>query len=244
MKLNKYTTFVSNHILAYSVFYFLFINLLFPFIIGIVVAIVSPNSIVNGMIPQQYTFLIYACGFLLFVASSFNLLKTQFQIFRLKLRENFGIIFSGLFKMLVSGLVINTAIEMITSLSTSSNQEGLNGIAGTSPLLFIFISLVFAPFCEELLFRGAYYFALEKSGFSERLATLISSVSFGFIHVLAIFLTLVTTGGNVGEMLYLVTYSVMGYFFVQTAKRTNNIWGSIILHMIYNSVAVLAVLMI
>lgn len=84
---------------------------------------------------------------------------------------------------------------------------------------FVAITIIVAPFAEELLFRGILYPAIKQAGFP-RLALWGSSVAFSGIHLnLAIFLPLL----------------VLALVLVWLYEKTDNLLAPIVAHALFNA---------
>lgn len=134
--------------------------------------------------------------------------------------------------MLVNILTNIFLVEVLNIQGNSANQELVEILIGQMPLLMAISTTVFAPILEELVFRGGLYLGL-KQRIGGKLATLISSASFGLIHVTSELLS----SGNWVEVFLIIPYIVMGYFMLDAVKKTDSLWGGILLHFINNLVA-------
>lgn len=122
---------------------------------------------------------------------------------------------------------------LIIPLSTLANaismlfvDNAVNEIAGDVldvPFVIMFsIMAVFGPFCEELVFRGAYFRGLRKSGniFG---AILLSAVLFALMHL------------NFNQAAYAV---LLGIMMALAAEATGSTTTSFIVHMLFNGQSV------
>lgn len=142
------------------------------------------------------------------------------------------------FPLYLSLLVITPVIQLITNKQTSQNQLIIEEAFGQSPWLIAITALVMAPIVEEVVFRGALYRTLRNHR-SYWFAIVISSVSFGFVHVFQSLLT-----GNYQDLFSIILYSAMGFFFVKAYEETGSIFPAIFLHLIVNSVGVLVIYLV
>ncbi|MBQ6841562.1 MAG: CPBP family intramembrane metalloprotease [Bacilli bacterium] len=113
--------------------------------------------------------------------------------------------------------------------ATSVNQQ----VAESLPMLYIVpMSVLYAPFVEEILFRGA----LRRFIKNDKLFILISGISFGLLHTLA--------EATVFDMLLLsLPYAILGSFFAYLYAKTNNITTSMMAHFFHNSLACVMMLL-
>lgn len=140
--------------------------------------------------------------------------------------------------MFLANFIVSPLVAMlIESLGGSSqpiNQESLIAMKGIGfPMYFVF-AVIAGPIKEELLFRGLIFRKLiNKNRFA---AYAVSSLLFGLMHL--------TTEMVTGEwimMLNLIIYAGMGLFFAYIYEKTNNIKAAMYLHMLWNTMGVLAI---
>ena len=95
-------------------------------------------------------------------------------------------------------------------------------ISSPLPVMLLLVG-VYAPICEELVFRGYIFQNLKKSG---RLiaSAVISGLLFGLIHL------------NFNQALYA---AVMGIIFALAVDACGSLWSSVIMHMLLNSLEVI-----
>lgn len=89
---------------------------------------------------------------------------------------------------------------------------------GTDAIAYMFLSLIFAPVAEELLFRGIFYNAIKQVA-PVWLAYIFSSLGFAIMH---------------GTIVHMIVGFTCGMFLVMAYERTGNIIWCMILHSIYN----------
>ena len=130
----------------------------------------------------------------------------------------------GFLGMMVSNFIINiySPVEM------AANEQGVREIIDAVPILSLFSICLFAPVAEELIFRKSF-----KDCFNNKwLFVLISGFAFGFLHVIGSF-------GSLYELLYIVPYASLGIAFAMIYHKTNNIFSSIFVHCMHNTILVL-----
>ncbi len=167
--------------------------------------------------------------------------------------EDFNRISGKTFAFGAMGLGITYAGSLIGSLflsiigvtnwkSDSSNQQAIDEMFSTSPLnliiLFVVIVII-APILEELIFRKAIFKQFKK----RNLALIVSSLSFGLLHVIssatAVLIQIprgtATFLDFVLELIYVIPYSLMGIGMgIAYIKSSNNICAPIFTHMLNN----------
>lgn len=132
----------------------------------------------------------------------------------------------GLLFLFVSGVIA----AMLAQLGVQQDQARQFPIAGTGPLAaagILAAGVVFAPFAEEVFFRGFIFQAMaERKGWIRGLT--YSSVLFALVHAnVAAFLPLA-----VGAAILAVAY-----------KRTGTLWVPIVAHGVNNAFALMVLLL-
>lgn len=145
-------------------------------------------------------------------------------------KENIYIAFKnwlcGLLIMMISNIIISFIIRGIAT-NESANRDLLKVLPLTSSIIMIFI----APLLEEITFRAAFKKAFDKW----YLYCLVTGSFFGFAHIIASF----TTGFNPLELLYIIPYGAMGFFFAKAFYDTDNIYTSFLAHCFHNFIQIL-----
>jgi uncharacterized protein len=159
----------------------------------------------------------------------FGSLRADFGFF-VDLRRDWLMIPFGLGVEIVAGI----ALLPITSLLDHTPQnvvDELDKAHGAKLFVLVVTALVFAPVIEELFFRGLLLRSLQRR-LSAPYAVAISALAFGLTH-------LVGGWGSGAVMPALVALGMISGIF---AVRTGNLSRSILLHVGFNLLAVLAVL--
>ena len=182
----------------------------------------SNEFISNCSLMLIYTLLLLIIG-LFFIPN----LVEQFHYFK---KENIKIAFKnwglGFLCMFVSNLYLTYFIGNIAS-NEASNRELL--IA--SPILSIIIMVVLAPALEEIVFR----LNLKRTFKNKYVFCLVSALLFGGMHLVS--------ASSLKELLYIIPYGSLGFFFAKAYYETDNIYTSIFAHMFHNGLSVLIILM-
>lgn len=156
-------------------------------------------------------------------------LKEDFK----KFIKDFGNITDIAIKYWLIGLAImassNILINTFTTLGTSTNQQSVNNIITTAPILAFIITTFIAPFVEEIIFRKTFKDAIK----SKIPFILTSGLFFGTIHVLSSITT------SLFGLLYIIPYSALGICLSIIYYKTDNIFSTIFIHMVHNGALVL-----
>lgn len=123
-------------------------------------------------------------------------------------------------------LAIQTALYMVQGKSLSF----------THPELLNWFIFIFAAFEEEILFRG--YIQTRMFGLinSQLIVGIINSVLFLSIHYPVRWVVSGTVYLGALSTVYIISLLALHFFCDAIYKKTNCLWGSVLLHIIYNAV--------
>ena len=121
-------------------------------------------------------------------------------------------------------------IEMTvcSNISVSANQSNVNGYFVDYPILAVIMSVIMAPFTEEIIYRGILFRFFSKYG--ELCAVLVTGFLFGTMHMLSSF-------GNANILLFLcqwLEYFLSGILLGFIYKKYKNIWINVSIHGTWN----------
>lgn len=228
-----------------TIFYFLGTQFAIPFVLiaGFAISIliqnpgVSYNEVMSLIDMPALNFYLSLVSVIIVVVLTYKKLATHWHRFVAYLKRKELRIIRYYFMGQIAMVVVSLLLEFLFNIQDSSaNQQAVESMLSDSPLMIVITTVIFAPILEEIIFRGGLYLGI-KNKVGNTLAVLISAVSFGAIHVL----------GSVSsplDLLYILPYSVMGYFMVISVRDTDSIWGGIVYHFINNLVAVLLLLFV
>ena len=123
-------------------------------------------------------------------------------------------------------LAIQTALFMAQGKSVSF----------TNPQLLNWVIFLFAAFEEEILFRGYIQTRLAGLINSQWIVGIINSVLFLSIHYPVKWVVSGAVSFDVLSAIYIVSLLALHFFCDAVYKRTNCLWGAVLLHIIYNAV--------
>jgi membrane protease YdiL (CAAX protease family) len=104
------------------------------------------------------------------------------------------------------------------------------GFPPASVILFILANTMLVGWSEEVMFRGVWLRGLHRS-FGIWVAILGSSLIFGAIHVLNVFLT----GDLKGAVIQAMAAFLSGVFLAAVRLRTGSLWTGIVLHGLWDA---------
>ena len=161
-----------------------------------------------------------------------RIIKRDFKDFKNNykdyLRKSIPYWIVGLVIMIASNIIINIIInDGSMAANEATNRQALSAY----PIASIISMCLFAPICEELLFRASF-----KNAFNNIVAfCLFTGIFFALMHVIS--------GKNLTEALYLIPYSSVGIAFGYAYFKTNNIFSSISLHIMHNTFTVILIIL-
>ena len=178
-------------------------------------------------------FLLYIVIMLLTCSVFYKDLKRDIKYFKEYFREYSSFVFKNYLKGMGVLLIINLSIRVTTGITSPTNQVDINNELLIEPLKMIFVASIYAPICEEILFRGCF----RKIINNKWLFIILSGFLFGAAHVVDDFQSL-------GELLYILSYASIGCFLAYVYHKTNNICTSIYYHFIQNTMSIIAILLL
>lgn len=118
-------------------------------------------------------------------------------------------------------------IDLLGIEQGSENTEMIMDISKANPI-FVIIPMLIAPILEEILFRKIIFGSLyQRMNFF--FAALLSALAFGIIHM---------------EPEHILIYAAMGFVLAFIYIKTKRIIAPILIHMVFNSIAILVPLLI
>lgn len=146
-----------------------------------------------------------------------------------------GIVLLGWLVLLALLLSSNMIVMLILGeAETAGNQQAVESIMSSYPLLMILPVVLFAPLVEEIVFRLVIMDWLKSRPW---VAILVSSFLFGLIHVLGALVTLDLRG-----LIFILPYTAMGLPLGFIYYKTKNIWYPIGIHILQNLFAAIVML--
>ena len=166
----------------------------------------------------------------IFILICFKYLKNDVIKFFGNLKYNLIISLKCFGFMYVTQIVLSLAINLIFDLSSSVNQELVESAFMLSPLKITFLTVIFAPIVEELVFRSAIFSLCRNN---KKLQIILASCLFGFIHVFGSVLM-----GNYLDVVNVIVYIGLGYWLSYAYIKTDTIATPIFVHFLNNLLGV------
>lgn len=156
--------------------------------------------------------------------------KKYTKDFAKNFEQSFKYYFIGVLIMMASNLIIT----FVFSDATAGNEEAVRDLIDTVPWYMIFSVSIYAPFVEELIFRHSIKDCVLCHGnnkLTRGIYIFISGFIFASMHILG-----QTT--SYLDYIYIIPYLSLGIAFSSLYSKTDNIFSSIMMHALHNTVTV------
>lgn len=130
----------------------------------------------------------------------------------------------GLFIMIIS----NYIIAILTNGKLATNEESVRSLIQLAPWYMAFELIIYAPISEELIFRKS----IRKITNNRYFYVFLSGLIFGSLHV-------ISSLNSPIDLLYLIPYCSLGFAFALLYSKTNNIFSTITIHSMHNTLALI-----
>ena len=131
-------------------------------------------------------------------------------------------------------------ITIFFSTATANNEETVREYINLYPLYMFFSVSIYAPFTEEMLFRKAIHDCFKpfkENNFNKYLYILLSGFIFAGLHVIGLSDKLI-------DYIYIIPYLSLGIAFASLYKKSNNIFSTIIMHSLHNTITILLYILV
>ena len=164
--------------------------------------------------------------------------------FRDILRDNWGDIINNkklfcsnmffCFKVEIFAMFLQVVMAILISkvAPTNTNQNLCNQNLTNDILITVIIAVFLAPFVEELVFKYIIFKSISKK--YKIGAYLITGLCFGMLHCLHGLLS-----GDFAQLMLIFVYFIPAVIECYVYKKTDNIFYLLIMHMIWNAVAIM-----
>lgn len=168
----------------------------------------------------------------IYICIYYKTLLNDLNFFRKKLSKNIFTSFKywlmGFIFMYISNLILTHILKM----NIANNEIAIRDFINISPILMIFNTIIFSPITEELAFRKSIKDAINNKW----LYILISGLLFGLLHI-------ITYIDSPLSLLYIIPYGSFGITFAILYQKTNNIYSTITMHTMHNTIAIIIYLL-
>ncbi len=228
--------------IAYGLLLSCLLFFLYYFICPLFFASLFKNFILseNYWISNLARLAVYLFTFLIIILIVHKDLWKQFKEFKNNHRKilNIGLNywFYGIVVMAISNIIATSIVGGI-----ATNEELTRQSIFETPIYMIPTIIIFGPVLEEIIFR----YALRKS-FSKKWPYVISSaLIFGALHIIS-GLDEYTVSNfilHLKDWIFIIPYGALGFFFAKAYYETDNIFATIIPHMLHNSWSVILIIL-
>ena len=185
----------------------------------------------SNILPSKYKNIYYLLIYLI-LAIVYGLLYKKELIHDFNnFKKNYKKDISKAFKYYLRGVFImyasNYLLIFLFNLSKSVNEMQNIEMIKQSMFTHSIIIILLAPFLEELVFRLGF----KKMTNNIKLFSIITGVLFGFVHV-------ISSLSNPVMILLTIPYSAVGISLGYAFRETDNIFASISMHMIHNTITI------
>lgn len=180
-----------------------------------------------------YKYLLYLFMFILLLIVFYKDLKRDIKYFFKYFREYNSYVFKMYLFSLLCIFILTVAIRISVNIETATNQAELTKQFKDTPILIGLLSIIYAPFVEEILFRGI----IRKFINNKYIFIIVSGLLFGVAHVIDDF-------KSIGELLYILVYGSLGCFLATVYNKTNNIFTNMYFHFIQNTLAIIGLILL
>lgn len=167
-------------------------------------------------------------------------IKSEWHLYLKNFKSYIKIAFKNWGKGLLLMMLLNIIVINLVG-SLASNEVQNRDILQQLPIFSIFTMVFMGPILEEFLFRKNFKEAFKN----KKLFLIITSLLFGLAHVISNldYSSLQALLGSSKELLYILPYGSLGYFFGKAYYETDCIFTSITAHMFHNGLSIMLILL-
>ena len=121
----------------------------------------------------------------------------------------------------------NFLLAEFSPVKEALNENQVQLLINTSPIFALILTTIFAPINEEIIFRKSIQDFIKNKW----IYIIVSGLIFGYLHV--------SGGNNLYDFLYIIPYGALGSAFAYILTKTDNIYTTILMHMIHNGILTL-----
>ena len=204
-----------------------FLNIILYIFLPSLVPLLFTNDI-NSKTYMILMFITYILLTIYFLIKNKNELKNNIKNIKTKeIKKIIPIFLIGFSLMILSNYIINYKI-LPNGISNNelTNRELLNN----NKILYSILLCTLIPILEEIVFRLGF----KKSIKNKYIYLFLTSIIFALLHNIS--------DTKLIELLYIIPYFILGYTFSLIYIKTDNIFYSILSHMLNNIITVIVVL--
>lgn len=185
----------------------------------------TKNDYIIYLVPYTITLLVFILLFRKDLINDFKDLKKNLKKI---IKESIKYWLIGFAIMYISGMII-----AMLPIDNVINQEQNTSLLKIYPIIEILIACIIAPITEEIVFRLSF----KKFTDNKWLFAFVTGLLFAAIHVLS-------SLRNPIMLIYLIPYGALGVTFGLAYYKTDNIYGTMFVHALHNTISILELLII
>ncbi len=216
---------------AYTIVKTLFLTLLFLTLSSLITSII-PIDINNlSSLGKNIYLIVDNLIFLLILYISYKdkIINDFKNYYNNNFLNNFEVSFKYWFIGIVIMVISNLLILFFTDAGLSNNEVTVRQLVSKYPA-YIFSVCIYAPLSEELIFRHSFKEVFKK----KYVYILASGFIFGALHV-------ISSINTWQDWLHLIPYCSLGIAFSSLYYKTDNIFSTITMHALHNTMTLLLV---
>ena len=125
-------------------------------------------------------------------------------------------------------IATNIIITTITNGAIPQNEESVRTLINKFPLYMLFELAIYAPLTEEIIFRKSIKDIIDN----KYIYSITSGLIFGLMHIIG-------TIKTPTELIFILPYASLGTVFALLYHKTNNIFSTITIHSIHNTLTLI-----
>lgn len=208
-----------------GIFAFL-VYLFFPYLEPIPFQLVGVDIRTVPMIVKTIYLMIFEILIATIIISIFkDKVERDFQDMKKNHKKYFSTYIKYWFITLGLMMISNAIIILINHGDIANNEETIRETFKLAPIYTFLSAVIYAPLTEELVFRQG----IRNIFKNDTLFIIVSGLVFGSLHVIPTYKVPL-------DLLYLIPYSIPGWVFAYTLKKSDNIFVPMGIHFIHNGV--------
>lgn len=213
--------------------------------------LLDPSSEFYNLIMNEGSFFLQTVGYVLvsgcFVVMFYSILKEDLIKFKNSWKRNLIIAVVSFFAMFILNQLVSYLFELLKLPTSSSNQDFIVNALGNDTCIYVLISVVIlAPFVEEVIFRKLMFGAIRyNTKFKTATIIIISTVVFSLIHLTSEISLVFSDISNFKYLVAFFLYAPLAFILsFSYSYSSDNVFTSIIVHMLNNLMSVIMIMMV
>lgn len=225
--------------LGKAIFLIILYMLIIPYAIGTIVHPFLPEN-TNEVLVTLLNLTVYVVDIVIFFVIYRRTIFKELHSFFSHFREYFKVALKNWGKGFAWMFLVNYTLLLITG-GMAANEEQNRELLVQIPVFSVLAMVVLGPILEEIAFRKGF-----RNVFKKKQTFLIATaILFGSMHIIQSidYSSIGAILGSWKQILYVIPYSILGYYFGKAYYETDCIFTSITAHMLHNGLSVAVVLL-